>query len=685
MGCCPSTPQIFHDLEVAIQQVKQKESSLSMAAQGEEEYAVPPRYMYLKQETPFLVPPIRTLSIHDKCVQDLKGVIERANIESEKLTAMKTNEVFQQLFGEAQNLFEKYKTNHQRDMQTVTAATNRAKFEQPSNMIIINLLNVLWKTQWYGIKDFERTNCIHLLLNVSEKLIRDFLDFNNLKTIEKIEKENVTNLQKHFQKKISTNLTSFAKLSESCRHWIQIGKKESIIMSKFQIFKQFSADLTNIQDIIKARIELAKILDPAFGETLIASDPNALVTYTKIDTNINNCIRLKMNQNSQMIKKAFEIRRTFGVEILHMEREKMTDVFDAFEQDDGNNLNKLLTFVKQARGILEIFHGSYSTNPIYIEIQDMQTKAIQLHLDECLNLFPKLKIFDTDDDEKFRVSLENLAQRWNGGVFEEGKECSKLSILVQKNGDNKLFEKFVNKKDEIVRGYVNFSLEFDGLDIIDHAIGFGMLLGLSGSDPVIQKAIAEKEKVGFAQMRRAIKKCQNGLNKKNIEDNMFFFNSLSYLSEKDDLLLSWKGVNMNQNEAAMFMDLFGEYEPKWWNYNDRLSMINGVVHEGISKYYHANGSMISCETVSKTKSNYHAKKHLVQWQLKNRKGKVIARSEELEKIKLKDGDSNYRAKYRLPPIPLTGWSYEAVKLWNKNNIRMPPSWNIKARDYPTFI
>ena len=49
MGCCPSTPQIFHDLEVAIQQVKQKESSLSMAAQGEEEYAVPPRYMYLKQ------------------------------------------------------------------------------------------------------------------------------------------------------------------------------------------------------------------------------------------------------------------------------------------------------------------------------------------------------------------------------------------------------------------------------------------------------------------------------------------------------------------------------------------------------------------------------------------------------------------------------------------------------------
>ena len=157
-------------------------------------------------------------------------------------------------------------------MQTVIAATNRAKFEQASNMIIINLLNVLWKTQWYGIKDFERTNCIHLLLNVSEKLIRDFLDFNNLKTIEKNKKENVT---------------SFAKLIESCRHWIQIGKKESIIMSKFQIFKQFSADLTNIQDIIKARIELAKILDPAFGETLIANDPNALVTYTKIDTIIN--------------------------------------------------------------------------------------------------------------------------------------------------------------------------------------------------------------------------------------------------------------------------------------------------------------------------------------------------------------------------------------------------------------
>ena len=53
-----------------------------------------------------------------------------------------------------------------------------------------------------------------------------------------------------------------------------------------------------------------------------------------------------MNQNSQMFKKAFEIRRTFGVEILQMEREKMTDVFDAFKQDK-HNANKLLKFVKQ--------------------------------------------------------------------------------------------------------------------------------------------------------------------------------------------------------------------------------------------------------------------------------------------------------------------------------------------------
>ena len=482
MGCCASS-QINHDLEMAIQKLKEE----SQSRQHEEEYVVPPRYMYLKKETPFLVPPIGNLCIYSKCLQDLKSVLERAKIKSEK---EKGSETFQQLYTEAKKLFEKYETNHQRDMQTVRAATNRAKFEQPSNMIIINLLNVLWKTQWYGIKDFERTNCIHLLLNVSEKLIRDFLDFNNLKTIEKIEKENVTNLQKPFQGKISTNVTSFAKLSESCRHWIQIGKKESIIMSKFQIFKQFSADLTNIQDIIKARIELAKILDPAFGETLIANDPNALVTYTKINTIINNCIRLKMNQNSQMIKKAFEIRRTFGVEILHMEREKMTDVFDAFEQDDCNNLNKLLTFVKQARGILEIFHDSYSTNPIYIEIQNMQTKAIQLHLNECLNIFPKLETFNTDDGDRWCDTLEYIAQTWNGALYQQAKACSELSILFQKNGDNQLFQTFVNSKDEILRTYVHFSIDFDELGVIDYAIGFAKLLGLPDRDPAIQKVIA---------------------------------------------------------------------------------------------------------------------------------------------------------------------------------------------------
>ena len=72
MGCC--TSQINHDLEMAIQKVKEIESQ---SRQHEEEYVVPPRYMYLKKETPFLVPPLGNLCIYSKCLQDLKSVLER--------------------------------------------------------------------------------------------------------------------------------------------------------------------------------------------------------------------------------------------------------------------------------------------------------------------------------------------------------------------------------------------------------------------------------------------------------------------------------------------------------------------------------------------------------------------------------------------------------------------------------
>ena len=44
MGCC--TSQINHDLEMAIQKVKEMESQSTY----EEEYVVPPRYMYLKKK-----------------------------------------------------------------------------------------------------------------------------------------------------------------------------------------------------------------------------------------------------------------------------------------------------------------------------------------------------------------------------------------------------------------------------------------------------------------------------------------------------------------------------------------------------------------------------------------------------------------------------------------------------------
>ena len=243
MGCC--TSQINHDLEMAIQKVKEVESQSTY----EEEYVVPPRYMYLKKETPFLVPPLGNLCIYSKCLQDLKSVLERAKIKSEK---EKGSETFQQLYIEAKKLFEKYETSHQRDMQIIKAATNRAKHEQPSNLIIINLLKALWQTQKYGINSFERTNCIYTLLNVSENLIHYFLEINNTNSFEKIDEENITSLK------------NFVDLTECCCQWIQIAKKESIIMSKFQIFKQFTDDVSRVKESINARIELAKILDPTF-------------------------------------------------------------------------------------------------------------------------------------------------------------------------------------------------------------------------------------------------------------------------------------------------------------------------------------------------------------------------------------------------------------------------------------
>ena len=45
--------------------------------------------------------------------------------------------------------------------------------------------------------------------------------------------------------------------------------------------------------------------------------------------------------------------------------------------------------------------------------------------------------------------------------------------------------------------------------------------------------------------------------------------------------------------------------------------------------------------------------------MKNKKGKIIARSEELKKIKIEDGHGYHRSRtnYKVPPIPLTGWCY----------------------------
>ena len=312
MGCC--TSQINHDLEMAIQKVKEVESQSTY----EEEYVVPPRYMYLKKETPFLVPPLGKVCIYSKCLQDLKSVLERAKIKYEK---EKGSETFQQLYIEAKKLFEKYETSHQRDMQIIKAATNRAKHEQPSNLIIINLLKALWQTQKYGINSFERTNCIYTLLNVSENLIHYFLEINNTNSFEKIDEENITSLKNFFQGKDATNVVD---LTECCCQWIQIAKKEptNMIMSKFQIFKQFTDDVSKLKEFINARIELAKILDPTF--LLDANARRALATYAEIDVIINNCLRLQMNPNNEMMKKAMEIRHAFSVEILHKELEKTT-------------------------------------------------------------------------------------------------------------------------------------------------------------------------------------------------------------------------------------------------------------------------------------------------------------------------------------------------------------------------
>ena len=402
-------------------------------------------------------------------------------------------------------------------MQTVKAATNRAEHEQPSNMIIINLLNVLWQTQKYGINSFERTNCIYTLLNVSENLIHYFLEINNTNSFEKIDEENITSLK------------NFVDLTECCCQWIQIAKKESIIMSKFQIFKQFTDDVSRVKESINARIELAKILDPTFF-LLDANAHRALATYAEIDVIINNCLRLQMNPNNEMMKKAME--NVMHLVEIYKELEKMTNTLER-EQDK----DELLILVTQAHQILQTFYDTQSTNPIYIEVNDMQSNVIKLYLDKCLNIFPKLDTFNVDDGDKWCDTLEYIAQTWNGVVYQQAKACSELSILFQQNRDNQLFQTFVNSKDEILRTYVHFSIDFDELGVIDYAIGFAKRLGLPDSDPAIQKVIAEKQNYGFAQMRSAIKKCQNGLER--VGNNMSFFNSLSYLSEKDDLILSW--------------------------------------------------------------------------------------------------------------------------------------------------
>ena len=170
--------------------------------------------------------------------------------------------------------------------------------------------------------------------------------------------------------------------------------------------------------------------------------------------------------------------------------------------------------------------------------------------------------------------MDKAAQAWKDSF-------RKVEKFKNGNNDN-IFKKFDEDTKVILRDILKNSQNYNDLDMLDHTILFVVNLGLSKNDEVVREAIAAKQKVGFSQMKKAIKRCQSALEKN--KDDAGFFNSLAYLEDRDNLVISWDSrTRLNNDETKKFIGvpyLWGGTSSKGFDcsgFTKTVYLMNGII------------------------------------------------------------------------------------------------------------
>jgi hypothetical protein len=600
MGCSCGKSQVEIDLKASLVAVK--------AADERQVWSeTPSRFAFLERKRPSLDIPTESLCIFSRVILNLKEILKEAKVMIDK--GKGKSETFQELYNEANSFIHRFNNSFQRDMQLVVAATNRARCEEASEIIVIALLDVLWSTKAYGLHHSSRVNCIIVLLTVSQNLIGKFVQGTSTEFISTLETSEE-------MKSVNVKIKNFMLLTECCCQWIQFGTQINAITVHFMTFQQFNDNFSKMTSFIDARIRLALMLSDSFL-TPDGSTSTHVKKFREVNANID---RYKSLSNSvahdPLLEKAYKMKEQFSINALKMEHKLIKEMYQEVNSFSEDKCHKV---IKKCGYLLTEFaelHSLPKNNPMLIEIQELCSKLIQFATKQVLCILPQRDEYSYDIDKNVYLKLlDRAAHAWKDSL---------RKVMKYKNENNDhVFKKFDKDTKFALRDILKYSQNYNDLDMLDHTILFVINLGLPKDDELVQEAIEAKQKVAFSQIKKAIKQCQSSLEKN--KDNPGFFTSLAYLEDKDNLVLAWDSkTRLNSDEATKFIGVLGEYEP------------NGSYGRKVA-YYHPNGSMIQYRRANGGK-----------WILKDKKGNVVA-----------EAKPPYRGAER---PPFNNWYYNSNEL-----------------------
>ncbi len=582
MGCSCGKSQVEIDLEASLLAVKAADERQVWSEN-------PSRFAFLERKRPSLDITTESLCIFSRVILNLKDILKEAKVMIGK--GKGKSETFQVLYNEANSVIHRFNNSFQRDMQLVVAATNRARYEEASEIIVIALLEVLWSTKAYGLHHSSRVNCIIVLLTVSQNLIGKFVQGTSTEFISTLETSEE-------MKSLNVKIKNFMLLTECCCQWIQFGTQINAITVHFMTFQQFNDDFSKMTSFIDARIRLVLMLSDSFL-TPDGSTSTHVKKFREVNANID---RYKSLSNSvahdPLLEKAYKMKEQFGINALKNEHKLVKEMYQEVVSFSEDKCHKV---IKKCGYLLTEFaelHSLPKNNPMLIEIQEVCSKLIQFATKQVLCILPQRDEYSYDIDKNVYLKLlERAAHAWKDSL---------RNVMKYKNENNDhVFEKFDKDTKFALRDILKYSQNYNDLDMLDHTILFVINLGLPRDDEVVQEAIEAKQKVAFSQIKKAIKQCQSSLEKN--KDDPGFFASLAYLEDKDNLVISWDSkTRLNCDEAKKFIGVLGEYEPN----GSYISVYN--IYEKVA-YYHPNGSMIQ-----------YRRDNGGKWILKDKKGNVVA-------------------------------------------------------------